>query len=241
MDKKTKSKSEIVVEKIIEAILNGSLKAGDKLPVELELAKQFSVSRITIREAFKRLNLMGIVEIKQGDGSYISQVQPGSFMEPLLPMLILGTKDINNLYVSRKIIESGIAGLAASNRTEEQLLRLKECQKKMKEYYNSYTNESTNIYSSADANFHHVLAEASGNLFLQKIYSVIEVIFKSCISATGKNIRARDASLNEHSQILQAVELKDSDLATTLMKIHILNAQTFYYVSKENEMEKDSK
>ena len=67
-----------VANKILEMIANGIYKPGDKLPVENEIAESFSVSRVTIREAFVKLSMMGIIDIRQGDGTFVKKVSPDS-------------------------------------------------------------------------------------------------------------------------------------------------------------------
>lgn len=90
-----------VVAKIQEMISQKIYRPSEKLPVENELAEMFSVSRVTIREAFVKLSMIDIVDIRQGDGTFVKSVSPESFMKPLLTMLILDKKNLTDIYVTR--------------------------------------------------------------------------------------------------------------------------------------------
>ena len=97
INEERKTFSRKVVEHIRDLISTGRLKPGDKLPPEREFAQQLGVSRTALREAFKSLSLMGILEIKQGEGTFISRVGPPSFMKAIEPMLLLNRTDILEL------------------------------------------------------------------------------------------------------------------------------------------------
>jgi len=112
------TKCDYVVEQLKERIISGEYKSGDQLPPEAALCELFGVSRITVREALKKLNMMGLVEIKQGKGTFVKSADLGIYMKPLLQLVDFDEIDVETIYTAREYIEGSIAYLAARNRTE---------------------------------------------------------------------------------------------------------------------------
>ena len=104
---KKKYKYDIVADQILEEIRKGRWKVGDRLPPEAELALEFCVSRVCLREGLKKLNVLGIVKIMQGDGTYVNEVNPSEFMKPLFNLLTVTENDIDEIYNARLFVESG--------------------------------------------------------------------------------------------------------------------------------------
>ena len=232
---KSKRKSEMVVEKFINSILERKFKPGDRLPKETELANMFGVSRVTIREAFKSLSIMGLVDIRQGDGTYINTLSPESFMSPLLPMMMLSPRDIGDLYDARCAIECGAVKAAARNRTSADIERLEKCQESMKKYFQIYTRISQEKYAEADKEFHLSIINASSNVYYSKIFDAIYNILVSGIEKTSSTKEGREASLNEHARIIESIINQDEEQAVLVMYDHLTKAKNFYYSSLKLE------
>lgn len=229
----TKNKSHIVRNEILDMILKGVFKPDDKLPVENELAKLFNVSRVTIREAITELRLMGVVEVKHGEGTYIKEADISFYMEPLLPMLLLSEDKTNALYEARMFIESGTAFLAAKNRTEEQLDKLKKLQGKMEK---KKVEKDLKEYAILIEEFHRYIAEISGNDFLYKIYTTVNYIYKACIEQAILGNASMLFLEPEHYDILEAISQKDPELAEHKMRIHIQSSKDFFLNSINNKI-----
>lgn len=225
---KTKSKSDQVVDRFIQAILEGEYSPGDRVPTEFDLANMFGVSRITIREAFKNLSLMGLVSIQEGRGTYISEPSPVSFMEPLLTVMILNEKDLAALYEARLCLESGMAGLAAIHATEDDISKLTEIHRTMENNYIENDENANKIFSFSDKKFHETLAEASHNEYMIHIYKTLFKIYRSYIEKTTSIKMGREASVKEHNKILIAIRNKDAQAAELAMKEHILMAYELF-------------
>ena len=101
------TKCDYVVEQLKEQIVSGAYKSGDQLPPEGALCELFGVSRITVREALKKLNMMGLVEIKQGKGTFVKTVDLGLFMKPLLQLIDFEEINVEAIYTTREYIEGG--------------------------------------------------------------------------------------------------------------------------------------
>lgn len=225
---KSRSKSDQVVDRFIKQMINGDLHPGSKLPIESELAKEFGVSRVTLREAFKKLSLMGLIDIQQGHGTYVCEVSPNSFMQPLLPLLILNKKNMDELYDARLIIECGAVKLVAERRSVDDIIKLSEYLHRMEESLNSYSNENKEIYALSDFNFHQSILHATNNFYLINIFETIYSILITGINKTSQMPSARKASIIEHEQILSAIKDMNPQLAESLMYNHLVNAKKFF-------------
>lgn len=237
---KIQSKSDQVVSQIIDMILEGKLKPGDRLPVEDALAKNFGVSRVTIREAFKNLSLMGLVDIRQGDGTFVKTISPDFYMRPLLPMMILNPQNMDQLYDARRAVECGAARSAALYRTSDDLNKLKYYQEQMQKYFHSFSKISKEQYTSADEGFHCALIEASHNFYFSKIFETIYSILITGIKKTSRTHVGRKASIVEHAKIIEAIEKQDADLAESCMSEHLINAKKFYFDELNNEIDNEN-
>ena len=118
VERRQLSKCDYVAQELKTQIIAGKYRSGDQLPPEPALCEMFSVSRITVREALKKLSMMGLVEIKQGKGTFVKSVDLGLFMKPMLQLVDFDEIDIETIYSAREYIEGGIAYLAAQQRTD---------------------------------------------------------------------------------------------------------------------------
>ena len=125
------SVADLVYEQIMEQIFKGEWVPGSKIPSENELSKRLGVSRISIREAFQRLVSLGILETRQGDGTYVKEFTPGVYMNPLIPLCVLDPVDLMEVMEYRKITEIETIGLAAERATEADIDDLEEIYAKM--------------------------------------------------------------------------------------------------------------
>lgn len=207
-----------VADKILEMIANGIYKPGDKLPVENEIAELFSVSRVTVREAFVKLSMMGIVDIRQGDGTFVKKVSPESFMKPLLPMIILDKKNLADIYVARLAIESKTAELAALNSTDQDISDLNDIMKLME---NAYKLNDFEQYHINDCNFHLMIAKVGKNAILYKILEIIHDLLNYSIIAASEESSLLELSIKLHKLIIGAITDRDPDKAVEYMVSHL--------------------
>ena len=121
---KKKQKNELVADRIMEEIRKGRWNVGDKLPSEADLVQEFDISRVSLREGLKRLNVLGILRIQQGDGTYVNEIDVSEFMKPLLTLMSVGSQDVDEIYTVRRIVQGEACRLAAIRRTEEDVASL---------------------------------------------------------------------------------------------------------------------
>ena len=217
-----KTKSEFVADQLKKKIISGEYSSGDKLPVESELCLAFGVSRITIREAMKKLNAMGLVEIKQGKGTFVKNVDLGVFMKPLFQLVEFSEINIDAIYTARQYIEGGIAALAAQNRSEEDIANLEKCLQNIA--YCGQQGDLEGCYQ-CDAEFHMALARTAKNPILLAALQAIQDIDDACVKRYDKYLVGYDSSGKEHRNVLDAIIRKDAALAQEEMARHTENSK----------------
>ena len=127
-----KSVPQVVLEQIKSLIEAGHLVPGIKLPGERELAKMLNVSRPSLREALKALSLLGAIENRPGDGTYLSDSYNQHLSEPISILLSINKGTLFDIFEARKILEVGVAALAAKRRTAKNLKAIERPMKKMR-------------------------------------------------------------------------------------------------------------
>ena len=215
---KTEYKYNKIADDIIVQIFSGRYKTGDKLPSEAELTKQYSVSRVTLRESLKKLSMMGVLKIVQGDGTYVNEVTPADFMRPLFPLMAFEQSTIKEIYDSRMIVEGGACELAAERRTKEELLYLRELLENMEDAIKS--NDKA-MYSFFDQEFHSALAKYSGNSVLYMINDLFDQLIAGYIKQINVSLPTVKNSMLYHQQIYEAIKDQSPELARITMREHL--------------------
>ena len=211
---------EIIFQKIQTEITAGILKAGEKLPPERELAVKYGVSRTSIREALRLLELSDFVEIRHGDGTFI-KTNEQQIIQQQLTSVALKT-DQTTLYEMlelRLILESQCAALAALRATGQDIEKIARTLEAMK------NTDDEEIGIQADLDFHMAIAEAANNSVLAQLISSFASHMRSTIEVTRKHRLSSKKNyartLEEHRAIFIAISRGESDRAKGLMEDHI--------------------
>jgi len=209
----------VVIEQIKNMIKTGQLKKGDKLPPERELVEQLQVSRTSIREALRSLEILGLIESRQGEGNFIRKSFNQSLLEPLSIMFMLQESSPKEVLELRRVIETETASLAAKNINEEKLNELYEIIK----IFKNTTDEKLN--TELDQKFHSKITEASENFLLINILNTISSIIDSFISDARfrimENMDNRETLIQQHEAVYKALYQHDSNSASEKMKKHL--------------------
>jgi len=231
---KFKNKCDMVMEKVLDFIVEGHYKYGDRLPPENEFAEKFGVSRVTIRESFKKLSIIGVVDIRQGEGTFVSRVTPSSLIELVLPLMMLDLNEFEELYEARICIETATAKLAARNRTQEDIDRMNSLIPLMEE---CLVSGDILRYNELDTQFHSMIAEISRNRILLNMYMMLKKVRDRCIRISNSNIESIKYSINSHKQILEAIIWKDEVNIASLMNLHLSHSkrQNEQFLKKQSE------
>lgn len=208
---------EQIVQQIEESVLNGSLKPGDQLPAERELAQRLGVSRTAVREAVKALREKGLVEAYSGRGTFITDGTTHAARQSFDLMVKIGQQESStHLAELRLILEPGIAAVAASRVQEEELNAMREAVAVMER-----SQADPAAYIEADLDFHLALAEAAANpLILSLIDSIVGLLREQRIKIFNVEGGPQRGQVH-HKRILDALERHDSELARNAMRAHL--------------------
>lgn len=207
---------ENIVQQVKGLIAAGKLKAGDQLPPERELSETFQVSRASVREAIRALELIGLVQSRPGNGTFISAPRMEVIIEPLATFLLHQKDRLLELLEVREVIEPQMAYLAAKRAIPEEIEKLEGI----------LTEQEAQIAlgetaMEADTAFHHALAEVSKNgVLLRLVNGIVDLLAESRERALQTGDRPQ-SSLAMHYEILSAIKAGDARAAQRAMRRHI--------------------
>jgi len=208
---------ERIVSQIEQRIETGELKVGDQLPSERELAEQFTVSRTAVREAVKALRQKGLVEIRPGRGTFITDGTSDTIRDSLSMLMKIGvTKGSGNLVEVREILEPEIAALAATRITDEYISAMQDAVNKM-----DTALDNVDAFVEADLDFHLALAEATQNPFIPILMDSIIDLLREQRKRTGLTKGGLQRGQVHHKKILDAVCNHDVNAARQAMQDHL--------------------
>jgi GntR family transcriptional regulator, transcriptional repressor for pyruvate dehydrogenase complex len=207
-----KKVSEQVEERIKGMIETGMFKGGEKLPSVRELCEMFEVGRSAVRDAMTTLKGKGILEVKQGEGAYVRSFDTESFFSTQL--MLPDTEDIRELFQVRKMIEPGLAEMAAEKGTAEDVRILE-----------SFLSQEGVDKWEADYEFHLKIASITGNRILVKLMAFISASTRKAMIDVHQHIQSREeiSSLvrDQHNRIFQSIQSSDASAARENMIRHL--------------------
>ncbi|WP_462413678.1 FadR/GntR family transcriptional regulator [Neobacillus sp. Marseille-QA0830] len=220
-----KKKFEEVLDQIKKLLITKKLKIGQKLPNEIELAESMGISRSSLREAFKVLSVIGILEGKSGEGTIIKQAEPENLKNIMSLVAISKGLNTNELFEVRTILEMGAVKLTASRRTASDLQKIEKILIEM----DQLPSENQDEQSENDFLFHQSIVATSKNRMLQMVVEVISDLLSEQIKTTRNELATSPSTLKrfqeEHWSIFKAIEKKDEEEAQRIMLTHLARAQ----------------
>lgn len=213
----------LIVKQIREMIRKGELRAGSKLPPERFLAKLFGVSRNSLRQALQALAERKIIESRQGDGTYLLESFDAVFANDVI-FEALSEKDsyLRDIVEFRQLIEPQIAALAAKKIQAVALDRLKILVCDQQRALMSGKEDD-----SYDIEFHRLLTECAGNQVLMQMMTSVQSVVNQSRSVWLQSKERRDASVEGHLRIIDALERKDENAAFSAMKEHLAEVEGY--------------
>lgn len=214
--------AEEVVTRLRDMIHSGELAPGDRLPPERDLAKILGVSRPTLRAGIRSLATVGILQSRQGAGTFVAERGESPMLDssPLRMLSALHGFTSDEMFEARLALEMSIAGLAAERATSEQMTLMAE--------------EITGMYASLnepeqylvhDMKFHQTIAAASNNRILTSLMNMIATILFDSRSKTVKRAKDLKQSAEQHHNIYRAMRERDPELARRAMHDHLIETQ----------------
>jgi GntR family transcriptional repressor for pyruvate dehydrogenase complex len=217
---KKSSISEEIVENLLTLIRERELHPGDKLPPERELAATMQVSRPSLREALRALAIMNVIEIRQGDGTYITSLEPNLLMSHLDFVFALNDIAFLELFEARRILEPGLVEMAAKRITDAEIARLEECVMRSMEVVDDHE-----AFSEADMEMHELIAKAAGNSILQRCMAGISQLGKVSRKRTVELPGVTQRSVQDHLAIVRALKARDPVAARQAMLDHLRHVE----------------
>jgi GntR family transcriptional repressor for pyruvate dehydrogenase complex len=224
-----------VVEHVRRLIEAGSLHPGDRLPAERDLALQIKVSRPSLRSGLRTLQAMGVIEARQGSGTYIADGPPKLGDGPLRFLAALHGFTRDEMFEARRVLEVGTAGLAAERATPEQIALI--------------ADEVTSMFASLDdphpflvhdLQFHRVVAAGSGNPVLTTLIDTLAELVFEYRRVTVERAKDLKESAELHRQIYRAIKDRDADEARRLMGEHLSLARQAQAAEEDPAREQES-
>jgi GntR family transcriptional repressor for pyruvate dehydrogenase complex len=220
---KTRKIYEQIADQIGQLVAEGQLVPGDRLPSERELVERFQVSRASIREAISALEMMGLIEVRPGEGTYIRQINMDSVVAPLAWMLFIDKDTVQELYEARKILEVQAAGLAAERAEEEEIQALFAVLEVMQKDLKMHR-----LGEDSDYNFHYAVARATHNKILIRLMNTISdtmrKTLKTSLSRLYEDRNTPERLYKEHYSIYEAIKNHDVENAQKRMLDHLIGA-----------------
>ena len=213
--------TEAAMERVRSLIMSGRLQPGERLPAEAELSAELGVSRSSLREAVRGLVTAGVLDVRRGDGTYVTSLTPDLLLTGVGAAVELMQDDsILDLLESRRVIEPRVTALAALRATPEQRREMESHVETMA----TATSHEELIHH--DAAFHAAVARASQNAVLA---SILTGISRGTVRTRAwRGIIVADAhqrTLEEHRAILAAIRIQDPDLAAAAALVHVASVE----------------
>lgn len=220
---KQQTVAEAISAEILDLLRRKHLKPGDKLPPERELAEILGVSRPSLREALRALSIMKVVEVRQGDGTYVSALNPEELVEHLEFVFMLDDSTTLQLFEARKIVEPGNAGLAAERINEEELADLRACLEKSERSY-----DDPEAFLQADIELHEIITRAARNPLLERFMASISALGRASRHKTVRLSGVTQPTVEHHRRIVAALEAHDPQAAGEAMLRHLDHIEQVY-------------
>lgn len=221
---KVRKTYEEVADYLKEQIMNGVYKPGDRLPSLREFSELLGVGQSTMREAISALKTMGLLNIRHGEGTFVTRFNPEDVLTGFEPLQMVTREDILSLLEARKIIETGIARLASERRSEEDLERMRAALDEMEA---AAANGELGV--QADWRFHYAIARSCHNAVLETLMQSISTMMRRTLKASHEKVFQTKGNperlLEEHRDIYDAIVNRNSKKAEEAMLYHLLGVE----------------
>lgn len=208
-----------VARRLMDLFTSGSIEPGTRLPPERQLATTLGVGRSAVREALAALEILGIVDVRPGSGTYLRGTASELLPQTLRWGLLIGRKSTAELLELRSGLEIYVARLAAGRAEASALLTLSEPLERMRAHVGDLK-----AFARADLDFHNALATAAGNDTLVDLLHVVRSLLQVYADRAVHDEDAARTAVAEHDAVYRAVEAGDEDAAASAMASHMATA-----------------
>jgi GntR family transcriptional repressor for pyruvate dehydrogenase complex len=226
--------TEHVVPRVYELIKQEDLQPGDRLPPERELAKQLGISRPSLRAALSSLISMGVLQSRQGSGTFLVDGPPALDSEPLRLLAQLHGFSFDHMFETRSVLEVGAAGMAAERATGEQLANMSE---EIADMYAALNDPQQFLLH--DINFHRAVAAASGNPTLATLVEMVSTVLYERRRDTIGRAHDFNEAVEWHRRIYRAIRSRKPEEAREAMREHIMRAQRAFVLEEQQQASRE--
>jgi len=219
-----------IYRKMVTHLIRGDWSPGERIPPERELCQQLGVGRASLREALKALEIMGMIETRLGDGTYVCQ-RSEFLSRPLLWAITSSSEaEVHELVEARKLIEIELSGLAAERATPADLKEIGLHLDQMESWAGDVEQ-----FLRSDIAFHLAVGHASHNSILMNALLLIRNLLQNWIGSTLKIQGVAETALQQHQRIFLAIAKKDPAAARLAMQNHLQEMANFLLESQKAE------
>jgi GntR family transcriptional repressor for pyruvate dehydrogenase complex len=205
-----------ICRQMVNHLIRGVWREGEKIPAERDLCQQLGVGRASLREALKALEIMGMIETRLGDGTYVCK-RSEFFSRPLLWAIVGGSEaDVRELIEARVLIEVELAGMAAERAKASDISQLAELLDQMEK-----SRTKPHEFVQADVNFHLAIARAAANDILMNALHLIRNLLQQWILSAVATKGVPEKACAQHKRVLAAIKTRNSAAARKEMRQHL--------------------
>ena len=208
-----------VAQQLLDLFTSGSIEVGTRLPPERKLAAELGVGRSAVREALSALEILGIVDVRPGSGTYLQGTASDLLPQSLRWGLLIGEKNTEELLDLRSGLEIYVARLAALHAAEGDLEPLRASLEQMRTDITAL-----DTFAQADSAFHHELTALARNGLLTDLLHVVRSLLRVYTDRAVHSESAAKTALEEHEAVFRAVQAGDHDAAASAMAVHMATA-----------------
>ncbi len=228
-----KNKFDMVIDKFLELSKDGKVDLDKKIYSENRLSNLLHYSRSSIREIYAALRLIGVLECRRGEGSYLSFSNFDNLSKVFLLKMILEDGKVQDIMQVRNILELSAVRTCAQDNSEEEIKSLEECLENMRKFRDPTLN------AREDVKFHSIILMSNKNVLLELLYNILSGLLEELTTKNWRTILMRkqddfDIIMKQHEEVLQGIKVKNPELAESALKNHLL------FVSKKLEFKIDS-
>jgi GntR family transcriptional repressor for pyruvate dehydrogenase complex len=223
-------------EQLISYVVNGDWKAGDRIPPERELCQQLGIARTSLREALKAMELVGMLDSRVGDGTFVCP--RSEFLARPLLWAFTGTDEaeLSDVMEARVLLERDLAGLAAERGSVDEIAKIGDAVMAMKASVASGT-----MMIEADMRFHLAVAEAAHNTVLENAVQLLRNLMRHWIKLKLLIPNVPERVISQHEQIYEAIRTGHAEAARTAMRKHLEDTvRLVTQVIERRQTERDS-
>lgn len=219
-----RSVAEQVAQRLLTMIRTGALQREQRLPPERELATLLGVGRPAVREAIRGLSLLGLLKIRQGEGTFVGSLSPRELLEPMERVIELNPGSLDALFDARIVLESSIAAFAAERISDSALRRLQDGMRD-----EAALLADPKVFAAADMAFHDAIIEACGNPYLQSMAASLHALGRRSRAITATIPMVPQRSVEDHRRIVDALAARSPERAAEAMRTHLTQVRDSYF------------